>query len=852
MQFEKTVKKIGTLLVGTAMMGSVLAGGALAANLGNYPAPFATSDDFASTIVVGATASTADVVGAINIAASLAQAGAESQEVSVSCTGGVTSVDNGAKIETSSKKLRFSGAEAYGTLNKVKASLTANDLDLLKKYTVSYADGTTTTINQVLTLYGNTNVTFNEEDNAGETVDSPRMVLRQDSSANLYQLEITSPAGLDINQSSDSTSADYKSNAPGLAGQDIQIMGKTFTVGTDSDITSTKLVLYGGGEEKSLTAGGDAITFTLDGEQHTIQMTSWTGTGTSLKGVFLLDGVTYEKADNTAITVNAETNSQVTIKKVSEVKMPSVSGGAATESATATLFIGSDKLTLEDGQPVVIGDDSVTGSLVAITADGSKMKTITVTYSPDETLIAAAGEAIADPIFGAVDFVFAGLSEADKADSKEEFKMYKSSNKAKLKFSNNAGTEYNIDLKTITTTGSGVGPYTWTLGGTAGTQKLWVAQAATDVTKGSSFFISDGTDSYVLKYKSISTSDKIVTLEDVGSGEEIQVGYTLTGVEGAGTLYLGSATFTVSDISITSEYHLTVADADQGTGGTNGNVNMVTKNGANFIVFSDANAPGVTYTETDDQSDTDKATINITVAETTTGSHAIDTVDVAVTAASGNGGLLGATTYSILDSNVYDGVTRYGTYVVDNTDADSIQLYYPDEQVTANVYVMKAGVAAPSVSSTGTTTTATASVSVPALSSTGVAVLDTEAESYKSTSNLILVGGPAVNKLVAELSSKTRSIDEWRTQTVAGVYDYQGQAYIEVIDDAFSTGNAALVVAGFDAADTQAACSVLQNYANYADDLADKTKVKVVGSTVSEIEEVVAVEEEVVEETVEE
>ena len=191
-------------------------------------------------------------------------------------------------------------------------------------------------------------------------------------------------------------------------------------------------------------------------------------------------------------------------------------------------------------------------------------------------------------------------------------------------------------------------------------------------------------------------------------------------------------------------------------------------------------------------------------------------------------------------------MTVYGSLIVDDTDADDIKMYLPDDQVTYDVYVMKAGVAAPTSSSTGTTTSATVSVSVPTLSSSGVAVLDTEASALKVSSNLILVGGPAVNTLVAELGTtgKVRTVDTWRTQTVPGVYDYQGEAVIELVDDAFTAGKSVVVVAGFSAADTQAACNVLQNYANYATEFADKAKVKVVGTTVSEVVEAAAEEEE--------
>ncbi len=74
------IRKIGTALVGAVLTSATLMGGALAADLGNYPAPFATDDGVQSTIVVGSQGTDAagiakDIVGAINIGAALAQIG---------------------------------------------------------------------------------------------------------------------------------------------------------------------------------------------------------------------------------------------------------------------------------------------------------------------------------------------------------------------------------------------------------------------------------------------------------------------------------------------------------------------------------------------------------------------------------------------------------------------------------------------------------------------------------------------------------------------------------------------------------------------------------------------------------
>jgi len=87
-----------------------------------------------------------------------------------------------------------------------------------------------------------------------------------------------------------------------------------------------------------------------------------------------------------------------------------------------------------------------------------------------------------------------------------------------------------------------------------------------------------------------------------------------------------------------------------------------------------------------------------------------------------------------------------------------------------------------------------------------VAVLDSEVTAAHKAKNLVLVGGPCKNTLVADLAA-------------AGKFPYTcvgwpGRDFglIKAIDDAFTTGEVVLVVAGTRAADTRVACSVLQQY----------------------------------------
>jgi len=106
---------------------------------------------------------------------------------------------------------------------------------------------------------------------------------------------------------------------------------------------------------------------------------------------------------------------------------------------------------------------------------------------------------------------------------------------------------------------------------------------------------------------------------------------------------------------------------------------------------------------------------------------------------------------------------------------------------------------------------------------TAVAKLDSEVgDAEKAAYHLVLVGGPCVNSLVADLKKAGKF--EY------GCADWPGEnfALFEVIDDAFATGKVAVVIAGTRAEDTRLACSVAQNYDAYKDKLVG-TKVKITG-----------------------
>jgi len=132
---------------------------------------------------------------------------------------------------------------------------------------------------------------------------------------------------------------------------------------------------------------------------------------------------------------------------------------------------------------------------------------------------------------------------------------------------------------------------------------------------------------------------------------------------------------------------------------------------------------------------------------------------------------------------------------------------------------------------TGTTTTEGGDVIKKVVPVTNaVAKLDSEV-SLPVNKNLVLVGGPGVNKLSAQAMGLT-----YPTYGSSGLLPFaSGEGYIKVFDGTLETGYVAVVLAGWEAQDTRNACSVLQQYGTFKTQLDGNVAVKVTSVTASGI-----------------
>jgi hypothetical protein len=230
---------------------------------------------------------------------------------------------------------------------------------------------------------------------------------------------------------------------------------------------------------------------------------------------------------------------------------------------------------------------------------------------------------------------------------------------------------------------------------------------------------------------------------------------------------------------------------------------------ANVTVMGDSDdaaltQPAVLLVEEKDDGG-DEYSVVLPVSTETSGSNNVAKADTPRFTYAATGVTLGS------NSDITRYVDIWGTLVERNSNGqDIVTVWYPDDQVAADVFVLADG------ATTTTTTGASGSTVKQAVPvKTAVARLDSEVGSTeKNTKNLVLVGGPAVNSLVAELAAAGST---WSVQTYRD--EGAGTAILQHVEDAFASGKSALVVAGHSASDTRAATAVLLKFDENTDKL---------------------------------
>ena len=844
MKVQNIVRKAVALGSGAALVGTTLMG-ALAYDLSTYPAKFIVDGKFDGKIVVGEKAATPDVIGAIDIAASLQ--GASVSKVPIPGAAGQISLEgDNFKIGTSSDML-----ELREPLGKVVDTVTSDDLTGLKSGKLQTPKGSTNYA-QYLRLRDGANVqdmTVNYVRNEKASDRAMGDYLIASKSDPFLEWEVQFDQGFESKW--DSTTLELKD----LQDRTFNIMGTDFAVvsATVDDSSGTpidfEMTLMGGSVPDTLREG-ETKTYTINGVDYEVTL------------VFVSDPASAGNPE-VKFSVNGELTQALATSETDVL-----SGGLQigvrdilvnAREGVASFYLGAHKLALMDTE---LNDDVFTTGSIEVNDDTNEDDVLDVTGTfPTASSFeitsmkyvvkmkpAAGGEIVYIPkghgirelvdkpellLSDTLNIRYEGLTvpqttpvTVDPTSGDEEYT---------LSFTNIDGKTY--DTVPLLSTSDGLFKY-----GEKTDDLVFVESAGYPVGIDDYFIVTSKStvgDEYkavtnVLQYDGYNSDQRTLDLTDLADNTKVS---TVLDVGGEGTIKIGGHSYpvAVADVAV-DDSDLTVDFDGDGTinvgefakvttwgglvidladliysGATSNDTTMDLVNG-NGLHIGDV-LPGqaaVRMTGAVDTSLFDTAggeTFEWTIAETADQTEL--RADFDQTSYTGPlTDVLGNPPFDEFqfndktrNSDLQAGMTDYGILIEQNDPSSSndnartLTFTVPQEQVSAQVFVTLGDVSA--VAGGSGTADKVNPIAV------GLAVLDKDAPAI-GTENLIVVGGPCANTVAAALMNNPAVCTDGFES---------GKAIIKASEQG---GKVAILVAGYSAQDTQGASRVLAAYKDYS------------------------------------
>jgi len=830
MKVKRMVKRFLAIGTGALMLGAT-AMGALAADLNDYPNMFVEDGKFNGLFVVGENAASVDNLAMTDIAANM--------KVAAGTATTTTNVEGDAwMVGTSTKSLEMSNTNTTAVgeqIYDVEQWISEEELGAL-------ADGTYTTnagsyeFSQYLYFdtenqADNEIVVYIEGEQGDEDITADYFYVKSGDNIGEYKLEFSSSP-----ESTVQTTAGAASTT-GTVLDDIEdttlsMFGKEYSVvlarrpGSPAGQT-VKLTLMGGATSGSILEG-ESTTVSINDIEYEVNLDYVDATYAKFtvngeQTAKLQQGDTYKLADDTEIGV-------------SEILYQSYAGGVH----STDFFVGASKIVLQDDNisdtesstELTVGSETVDGAEVIITGtDDSttfRLNTIQVNMTAQDDYYVPAGGKLSDAILDQDDeaellftnnwdLEYMGLTDVET----HEIKLTSTTDrKYKLQFYDGDGDLvkmplfYALDATNITMSETG-------------TDKEVLINEGQNVSKNDYFVItqystagsvdnSDGTGkTYALQYKgadkSSATSPKI-KFKNLGSGETLEYSVSTATTDKVADIKLGGYTWSFANVSskASSDFTLRVdMDGSAGTGitaestvGDNTEMDIVDYFGARIDFGGKAtigsnptqvlqplaggNATwtsiefNITTDNADDYENQEPPTIVVQATGTTGTEVTVDNFDV------------DGTDFSITpdgEENVGYGYTTQGakwTYASPSGSPNEFTLEYPKTQRLPQVYI-----------TSGATTSTSSSGGDMVAVEVGLATkLDSEVASA-TAENLIVVGGPCVNSVAAELMGNPADCTEGFTP---------GKAVVKLFENG---DKVAMLVAGYSGADTRLAGKVV-------------------------------------------
>ena len=830
MGFKKTIKRISALGIGASMVGATIFG-AMAADLSNYPGQYIKDGKFTGVLVVGDKAAAEDVIGVSDIAVSLQFAATRPAGPGGSS---VTVEGDAWKVGTSSKLLEMSEKLNSGTntenIRNITTFIDDSNLNALASGTVTNGKGDAP-FNQYLYLLGAANglttgyVAYTQND---DDVTADFLYFKSGQEIGRYVLEFTTALESDVDDSSgtQTSTGDFLTD---FENTDLKMFGKTYSIvqarRNGGLLGQMKLILMGGATKDTLLEGGSK-TYNIGGKDYEVSVNFVDSNSAKLtvngQGTRdLLEGESDKLPDGTTVGI-------------SEILYQDYAGGVH----SVTFFLGAQKVEMKDtninntdsSNSLKIDDQTIDNALVIIQGsdDGStaKITRIQVNMTADDNFYVPEGGKLSENpnldepqvlFTNNWDIEYKGLNKV----TTHPIKLKTSGSSAyELEFNDGNGNMVSLPFAK-SPTGS-----TMSLGDTG---KTLINRENVSIAKSDYFIVTDGSQkrgerkTFALQYKGsdkLSADNKKLKFKDLGSGDTIEQTYTnaspLATLKIGGTdynVYAGNpsrdGTAAAEDLN-TNDFSIWVdLDASGALNtGTNDTVLLTTKEGMeiNFTNVTGKSAPS---------SSTIYASFRI--PDNTRDSGAADKVEslqstpymINITAASGKVQFSQDTTTQAAylnfltpsgKTNVAYGYDSYGAFFTHETpsnDPATLTIAVPEMQREALVYVTAKGAAL-----TSTSTSSGGAVSIQRID-VGATKLASEVANIKAV-NSILVGGPCANAAAATVMGNPADCTAGFTP---------GVGKIQVWD--VGTGNVAMLVAGYNAADTRNAATVISNYGDY-------------------------------------
>jgi hypothetical protein len=764
-------RKIAPVLASAVLLGSTIGFAVAATDLTAYPATFASKGKADVAIIYGEAANAVDVIAGDDIVSDLSSIYGTAGTSAASVSGGES-----ARIETSAQKLYLGDY-----LNATKSALTDSELPtLLAKGKLEDTDGASYDITQKINV-PTTASGYAKYTQDGSSGTDPVLYLDFSSStANKYSYELSITPALDTTK---------------MANKVIKIAGKEYTFsGNSAELNasdaSTGLVLYGGSTDVTLSTKTNS-TYVVNGVNVDV----------TIVGVNPNLGSTSEGA--ATITVNGESASVAKGKSYTlggqrvYIRDIMVTNTQPAEGAVR-IFLGSDKISFINGTNVKKGTTTLYGSTATFTYSGAgntKITKMVVSVSPNDldsrVKYLISGNALVDPVFG-YKISLAGMTPDLMDSSKDKIEiMATGDNLVQLSFNNKRDQAYKVVLLKTSSTNLTATTNQTTLGGD---NYNVIATVNTAIAQNDYFIVGSNEYTYVKELRTVDANNDKIKVRDKSGGTESE--FTYSGVSGTITLDDGTAVpFLVDEVAKTINVTSGATPVLYTKGGAMINLTL----GTNISITEETayndgsykNAAGTTLGTT--------PMVIKPVWDSTRSSGYKMGLDTNIGTTIGDG------TFVQVGTN-YDwkAITKYGSFVEKTGQNDKVlSIYYPSAAAYLNAFVTSPTAV---VSSTGATTAGKLG---------SISITDTEAETAKPSKNLIVVGGPAVNKVAAKLLGV--AYPTYGAQLTGDNAITADQALIKLVASPYDSTKVAIALFGWDAKDTRAAAKYLVANAGAAD-----------------------------------